>query len=81
MDKIKLVAILRGIQPAEAADHIETLINAGFRYIEIPLNSPDWQQSIPAMVRQFGERAMIGAGTVLKVNRLIFSLKLGRNLS
>ncbi|MGC5371596.1 2-dehydro-3-deoxy-6-phosphogalactonate aldolase, partial [Klebsiella pneumoniae] len=47
MDKIKLVAILRGIQPAEAADHIETLINAGFRYIEIPLNSPDWQQSIP----------------------------------
>ncbi|MFK9861500.1 2-dehydro-3-deoxy-6-phosphogalactonate aldolase, partial [Klebsiella pneumoniae] len=25
MDKIKLVAILRGIQPAEAADHIETL--------------------------------------------------------
>ncbi|SQC18907.1 2-dehydro-3-deoxy-6-phosphogalactonate aldolase [Klebsiella pneumoniae] len=35
MDKIKLVAILRGIQPAEAADHIETLINAGFRYIEI----------------------------------------------
>lgn len=48
MDKIKLVAILRGIQPAEAADHIETLINADFRYIEIPLNSPDWQQSIPA---------------------------------
>ena len=47
MNKIKLVAILRGIQPAEAADHIETLINAGFRYIEIPLNSPDWQQSIP----------------------------------
>ena len=59
MDKIKLVAILRGIQPAEAADHIETLINAGFRYIEIPLNSPDWQQSIPAMVRQFGERAKL----------------------
>ncbi|MFK9872639.1 2-dehydro-3-deoxy-6-phosphogalactonate aldolase, partial [Klebsiella pneumoniae] len=25
MNKIKLVAILRGIQPAEAADHIETL--------------------------------------------------------
>ena len=35
MDKIKLVAILRGIRPAEAAEHIETLIEAGFRYIEI----------------------------------------------
>jgi 2-dehydro-3-deoxyphosphogalactonate aldolase len=80
MDKIKLVAILRGIQPAEAAD-IETLINAGFRYIEIPLNSPDWQQSIPQMVAQFGEQAMIGAGTVLRWNRSIFSLRPGRSLS
>ena len=79
MDKIKLVAILRGIQPAEAADHIETLINAGFRYIEIPLNSPDWQQSIPAMVRQFGERAMIGAGTVLKVEQVDFLAEAGHS--
>ena len=73
MDKIKLVAILRGIQPAEAADHIETLINAGFRYIEIPLNSPDWQQSIPAMVRQFGERA-------LKVEQVDFLAEAGAKL-
>ena len=80
MNKIKLVAILRGIQPAEAADHIETLINAGFRYIEIPLNSPDWQQSIPAMVRQFGERAMIGAGTVLKVEQVDFLAEAGAKL-
>lgn len=80
MDKIKLVAILRGIQPAEAADHIETLINAGFRYIEIPLNSPDWQQSIPAMVLQFGERAMIGAGTVLKVEQVDFLAEAGAKL-
>ena len=79
MNKIKLVAILRGIQPAEAADHIETLINAGFRYIEIPLNSPDWQQSIPA-VRQFGERAMIGAGTVLKVEQVDFLAEAGAKL-
>lgn len=40
MDKVKLVAILRGIQPDEAAEHIAALIDAGFRYIEIPLNSP-----------------------------------------
>lgn len=72
MDKVKLVAILRGIQPGEAAEHIAALIDAGFRYIEIPLNSPDWQQSIPAMVRQFGERSVIGAGTVLKVEQVDF---------
>ncbi len=80
MNKIKLVAILRGIQPAEAADHIETLINAGFRYIEIPLNSPDWQQSIPQMVARFGEQAMIGAGTVLRVEQVDFLAEAGAKL-
>lgn len=67
MHDVKLVAILRGITPPEAADHIAVLIDEGFRYIEIPLNSPEWQQSIPLAVDRFGERAMIGAGTVLNV--------------
>ena len=80
MDKIKLVAILRGIQPTEAEDHIETLINTGFRYIEIPLNSPDWQQSIPQMVARFGEQAMIGAGTVLSVEQVDFLAEAGAKL-
>ncbi|EMY3601021.1 TPA: 2-dehydro-3-deoxy-6-phosphogalactonate aldolase [Klebsiella aerogenes] len=80
MDKVKLVAILRGIQLGEAAEHIAALIDAGFRYIEIPLNSPDWQQSIPAMVRQFGERSVIGAGTVLKVEQVDFLAEAGAKL-
>ena len=80
MDKIKLVAILRGIRPAEAAEHIETLIKAGFRYIEIPLNSPDWQQSIPQMAARFGEQAVIGAGTVLKVEQVDFLADAGAKL-
>lgn len=80
MDKVKLVAILRGIRPDEAAEHIASLVDAGFRYIEIPLNSPDWQQSIPQMVRQFGERAVIGAGTVLKVEQVDFLAEAGAKL-
>lgn len=63
---LPLIAILRGITPEEAHDHISALLDAGFDAIEIPLNSPNWQQSIPAMVREFGSRALIGAGTVLK---------------
>jgi 2-dehydro-3-deoxyphosphogalactonate aldolase len=70
MQDVKLVAILRGITPPEVTDHISVLIEEGFRYIEIPLNSPDWQQSIPLAVEQFGERAMIGAGTVLSVSQV-----------
>ena len=80
MDTIKLVAILRGIRPAEAAEHIATLVGAGFRYIEIPLNSPDWRQSIPQMVARFGEQAVIGAGTVLKVEQVDFLADAGAKL-
>ena len=65
-NKLPLIAILRGITPAEAHDHVKAVIDAGFEAVEIPLNSPEWRASIPAMVSAFGDRALIGAGTVLK---------------
>ncbi|ROR94294.1 2-dehydro-3-deoxy-6-phosphogalactonate aldolase [Raoultella terrigena] len=80
MNAVKLVAILRGIGPAEAAEHVETLVDAGFRYIEIPLNSPDWQQSIPQTVGRFADRAVIGAGTVLNVEQVDFLAAAGAKL-
>ena len=63
---LSLIAILRGITPQEVADHVQTLLQAGFDAIEIPMNSPDWQQSIGDTVKKFGDRALIGAGTVLQ---------------
>ena len=63
---LPLIAILRGITPADAHDHVAAVLDAGFDAVEIPLNSPQWEQSIPAMVNAFGNRALIGAGTVLK---------------
>ncbi|MBK5143678.1 2-dehydro-3-deoxy-6-phosphogalactonate aldolase [Budviciaceae bacterium BWR-B9] len=62
-----LIAILRGIQPQEVESHVSALIESGFDAIEIPLNSPQWEVSIPKMVEQFGSQALIGAGTVLTV--------------
>ncbi|WP_428313399.1 2-dehydro-3-deoxy-6-phosphogalactonate aldolase [Hydrocarboniphaga sp.] len=63
---LPLIAILRGISPEETSAHVGALVDAGFDAIEIPLNSPDWPQSIAIAVREFGERALIGAGTVLR---------------
>jgi 2-dehydro-3-deoxyphosphogalactonate aldolase len=60
-----LVAILRGVMPDEVEAIAETLIAAGFGIIEVPLNSPAPFDSVSRLVRQFGNDALIGAGTVL----------------
>lgn len=68
--KLPLIAILRGITPDDVRSHVVALLDAGFDAIEIPMNSPNWQQSIAAMVAEFGHRALIGAGTVLKPDQV-----------
>ncbi|EGT4373776.1 2-dehydro-3-deoxy-6-phosphogalactonate aldolase [Cronobacter malonaticus] len=79
-NKLPLIAILRGITPDEAHDHVAAVIDAGFEAVEIPLNSPDWRTSIAAMVKAFGDRALIGAGTVLKPEQVDELAEMGSKL-
>lgn len=59
-----LIAILRGIKPEEAGEIALRLHAAGFRLIEVPLNSPEPFDSISRIVSVLGDRAVVGAGTV-----------------
>jgi 2-dehydro-3-deoxyphosphogalactonate aldolase len=59
-----LIAILRGVKPDEILDVAAILYDAGFRAIEVPLNSPDPFASIERLAGAYGDRAVIGAGTV-----------------
>jgi len=63
----EIIAILRGITPDEAIAITDALIDAGLTKIEVPLNSPDPFESIERMITHAGDRAIIGAGTVLDV--------------
>ena len=61
----RLIAILRGVEPREAAGIARACVEAGIRHIEVPLNSPQPFRSIEAMARACPD-AEIGAGTVLR---------------
>ena len=60
-----VIAILRGIKPDEAVAHVQAIHDAGIRVVEVPLNSPDPLESIARLARAFGDRMVVGAGTVL----------------
>ena len=62
---LPLIAILRGVTPGEAPEIAQAVLDAGITQIEVPLNSPDPLDSIAQLVRRFGDKALIGAGTVL----------------
>ncbi len=68
--KCPLIAILRGIEPKDPETIGKTLVEAGFGIIEVPLNSPDPFDSIARLIKRFGHRAIIGAGTVTKSEKI-----------
>lgn len=64
MAQVPIVAILRGLKTEEAVAVVQALFDAGIRVAEVPLNSPDPFATIALLVERFGDRMMIGAGTV-----------------
>lgn len=70
LQQCPLVAIIRGVTPGEAEAIGQALFDAGIRIIEVPLNSPDPLASIDRLAEQFGDRALVGGGTVLEPEKV-----------
>lgn len=70
LQEMPLIAILRGLRPEAAVDVASVLIEAGFRVIEVPLNSPSALVSIERIAHRHGQAAVIGAGTVLSADQV-----------
>ncbi len=65
LNQCGVIAILRGVTPAEVIGVGEALYEAGIRIVEVPLNSPDPFTSIQKLAKVFAGRMVVGAGTVL----------------
>jgi 2-dehydro-3-deoxyphosphogalactonate aldolase len=78
--ELPLVAILRGLTPENAPAIGQILVDAGFRIIEVPLNSPQPFESIGILAGAFGARALVGAGTVLRTDDVARVRKAGGRL-
>ena len=70
LQKTPVIAILRGIRPAEISAVAGILLDSGITAIEVPLNSPDALQSIRQLRALCGDRAICGAGTVTNVQQV-----------
>lgn len=66
LTELPLIAILRGLKPDEAETVGLVLAEAGFRIIEVPLNSPDPFRSIETLAKKLPAEVLVGAGTVLE---------------
>lgn len=80
LGKCPLIAILRGIQTSEVEDVFSELFTAGIFIAEIPLNSPEPIKSIARAVELFGNRMLIGAGTVTHVPEVVQVRETGAGL-
>jgi 2-dehydro-3-deoxyphosphogalactonate aldolase len=70
LDECPLIAIVRGVTPDEAEAIGEAIYEGGIRIIEVPLNSPDPLRSIELLSKRFGDRMLVGAGTVLSTDQV-----------
>jgi 2-dehydro-3-deoxyphosphogalactonate aldolase len=65
-----LVAILRGLAPADAPAIGAALFDAGFRLLEVPLNRPGALESIRILAALAPSDAVVGGGTMLSVDHV-----------
>lgn len=65
LDRSPIIAILRGVRPDEVVPICAALEAEGVAIVEVPLNSPQPMESIKMLADTFGDRMLVGSGTVM----------------
>jgi 2-dehydro-3-deoxyphosphogalactonate aldolase len=77
---MSIVAILRGITPHDVLSVAECLVQCGIKTLEVPLNSPEPFSSIRLLHQHYGDKALVGAGTVLSEKEVELAAEAGARL-
>ena len=80
LDRMPIIAILRGVTPDEILPIAKVLLKAGIQIIEVPLNSPDACESIKLLANNLTDRAVYGAGTVVTLEDAVNATKAGAQI-
>src|SRR5215813_11356598 len=64
--KSKIIAIIRGSHPDDVPSIVESLHAGGIELVEITLNSPQALDLINKLSVHWGDKMLIGAGTILE---------------
>ena len=73
----KLVAIIRGPQPADVLRIAEALYQGGVRTLEVTMNSPGALEVIKQLSATMQDKLLLGTGTVLNTHEVEASVKAG----
>ena len=73
----KIVAILRGVKPKDVLNVVSALYEGGIRLVEVTLNSQDPFSQIETVNHEFGNKMLVGAGTVLDTASAKMAIKSG----
>ena len=77
LTKQTIVAILRGIKPADTMNIVQALYAGGIYAVEITLNSEDALAVIKKLAVSAGEGILVGAGTVLNATDALAAIDAG----
>jgi 2-dehydro-3-deoxyphosphogluconate aldolase/(4S)-4-hydroxy-2-oxoglutarate aldolase len=75
--RARIVAIMRGLPPQQAGSTVEALIAGGVVALEVTLNSDGALDQIRAACQAAGDRALVGAGTVLDAPAAVSAILAG----
>ena len=73
LDRMPIVAILAGLTPDRAEEVGMALVEAGITILEVPLRGADPAaslESVRILAKCVGDRALVGAGTVLTTEQV-----------